>query len=75
MSFNALVKRPRMLKASGYAFFAECEACHEAFVWSDDARMWVNAKEVGKGGRHRAITESEGERNRRDGEIDIGKVY
>ena len=59
----------------GSSYFAECEACFNAFVWLEDTRRWVNANEVGKGSRYKATTENDGKKDRKDEEIDIGRIY
>jgi len=48
--------------------FAECQACHESWVWVPDASEWIDSRQVQKGARRKATT-SEEEDNR------IGKVY
>jgi hypothetical protein len=88
ITFTSLVKRPKGLlavhptlamiglAAGGSSHFAECEACHEAFVWQEEHRRWVNADEVRKGARRRVTTERDSvKRQRKDEQIDIGKLY
>ena len=82
ITFNTLAKRarrpilsPGVMIVGGSSYFAECEACRDAFVWLEDTRRWVNANEVRKGSRHKATTEKDGEGDRKGEEIDIGKIY
>ena len=48
--------------------FAECQACHESWVWIPDSRKWVDSRSVQKGTKRRAKTVEE------PGD-DIGKMY
>jgi hypothetical protein len=50
--------------------FAECQACHESWVWVSDAHKWVDAKEIQKGVRRKAKTEDSEE-----AKDEIGKIY
>jgi hypothetical protein len=51
--------------------FAECQACHESWVWVPDSHKWVDARGVQKGGRRKARTDEPGE----EGEDEIGRIY
>ena len=88
ITFTDLVKRPKGLlnihpalagvgmATSESSHFAECEACHEAFVWLKDSETWVNANQVRKGGTKKARTGKSSDKDRgRDSVIDIGKLY
>ncbi len=80
--FTELVKRPKGIAAihpiaaitamAGRegAHFAECQACHESWVWQEASESWINTNEVLRGKKARGVT------GRRESEEDkIGKIY
>jgi hypothetical protein len=50
--------------------FAECQVCHESWVWVPDAHKWVDASAVQKGSKRKASTEHPA-----DAKDEIGKIY
>ena len=69
LAFNPLWALASSKGKKGY--FAECQACHEAWVWQDELETWINTREVRKGTKRKVVTETD----RRDKDLDIGKVY
>jgi len=53
------------------AHFAECQRCHESWVWQEATEAWLNTREVQRSRKRRAVT---GRRPKRPDE-DIGKLY
>lgn len=55
-------------------YFAECQGCHEAWLWRPESETWVDTREVQKHKRARGVTNAignEDEKRRRS----IGTLY
>lgn len=55
-------------------YFAECQACHEAWLWRPESETWVNTGEVQKRKRARGVTNAPGDANEKRRKA-IGTVY
>lgn len=55
-------------------YFAECQACHEAWVWRPESENWVNTREVQKRKRARGVTSTPGNADEKPARS-IGTLY
>jgi len=55
-------------------YFAECQACHEAWLWRPESETWVNTREVQKHKRARSVTRTSGDPDEKRRKT-IGTVY
>lgn len=55
-------------------YFAECQACHEAWLWRPESETWVDTKGIEKRKRARGVTHTPGNTDQKRRET-IGTLY